>query len=75
MWEAFLLQMNDFDSLLELQLRHMLDPVVAQRPPARRGHRLTVQPVVTIPPPTADLVVEAVPVTTPMVAAMPRLPS
>ena len=37
MWEAFLLQMNDFDQFLELQLRRTLDPVVARRPPVRRG--------------------------------------
>ena len=37
MWEAFLLQMNDFDRYLERELKHMLDPVVARRPPDRRG--------------------------------------
>ncbi len=39
MWETFLLQMNDFDRLLELALRYMLDPVVAARPPVRRGRQ------------------------------------
>lgn len=29
--------MNDFDRLLEIKLRQMLDPVVATRPPTRRG--------------------------------------
>lgn len=29
--------MNDFDRRLENQLRQMLDPVVATRPPTRRG--------------------------------------
>ena len=37
MQEAFLLQMNDFDRFLELQLRNMLDPVAASRPPDRGG--------------------------------------
>jgi len=37
LWEAFLLQMNDFDRYLEHELRQMLDPVVARRPPTRRG--------------------------------------
>lgn len=37
MEEAFLLQMNDFDRLLEVRLRQMLDPVVATRPPTPRG--------------------------------------
>jgi hypothetical protein len=35
--EAFLIQMNDFDRLLEFQLQRMLDPVVASRVPPRRG--------------------------------------
>jgi hypothetical protein len=34
--EAFLVQMNDFDRLLDSKLRQMLDPVVATRPPTRR---------------------------------------
>jgi hypothetical protein len=34
--EAFLIQMNDFDRLLDSKLRQMLDPVVANRPPIRR---------------------------------------
>jgi hypothetical protein len=39
LWETFLLQMNDFDRLLELGLRYMLDPVVAARPPVRMGRQ------------------------------------
>jgi len=35
--EAFPLQMNDFDRLLEMRLRLLLDPVVATRPPMPRG--------------------------------------
>src|SRR5689334_9383843 len=31
--------MNDFDLYLETELRVMLNPVVARRPPARRGRR------------------------------------
>jgi hypothetical protein len=37
MWEAFLIQMDDFDRLLELQLRRKLDAVVASPVPVRRG--------------------------------------
>ena len=37
MWEAFLLQMDDFDRLLELQLRRKLDALVAAPVPVRRG--------------------------------------
>ena len=36
MWEAFLLQMNEFDRYLEYRLRDMLDPIVEARPPARK---------------------------------------
>lgn len=64
LWEAFLLQMNDFDTLLEHKLRRMLDPVVARRPPVRKGRRpLRIErPVLTIVPPS-ELAVEAIPVT------------
>ena len=36
MWEAFLLQMDDFDRLLEFQLRRKLDSVVRSPVPPRR---------------------------------------
>jgi hypothetical protein len=36
LWEAFLIQMDDFDRLLELQLRRKLDAVVASPVPVRR---------------------------------------
>ena len=39
MWEAFRLQMNDFDRYLEIELKLMLDPVVVRRPPTRRGRK------------------------------------
>ena len=37
LWEAFLLRMDDFDRLLELQLRRKLDALVAAPVPVRRG--------------------------------------
>ena len=37
MWDAFLIQMDDFDRLLEFQLRRKLDGVVAAPVPVRRG--------------------------------------
>ena len=37
LWDAFLLQMDDFDRLLEFQLRRKLDGVVASPVPVRRG--------------------------------------
>jgi hypothetical protein len=36
LWEAFLLQMDDFDRLLEFQLRRKLDAVVRSPVPPRR---------------------------------------
>lgn len=37
MWEVFLIQMDDFDRLLEFQLRRRLDPLAAAPVPVRRG--------------------------------------
>jgi hypothetical protein len=37
LWDTFLLQMDDFDRLLEFQLRRKLDGVVAAPAPVRRG--------------------------------------
>jgi hypothetical protein len=37
LWEAFLIQMDDFDRLLEYHLRRKLDAVVAAPVPIRRG--------------------------------------
>ena len=66
MWEAFLLQMNDFDRYLETELRVMLNPVVARRPPARRGRRKKAeQPAVPLVPVDA-LVVQTIPVVVPV---------
>jgi hypothetical protein len=61
LWEAFLIQMNDFDRFLEFELRQMLDPVVTTAAPRRR-RRAKGSPVLTIVPPRLDgiLAVEAV---------------
>jgi hypothetical protein len=55
--------MDDFDRILELQLRHLLDPVVASRPPAR-GHRpkRTPKPIVLVKTAAIELVAVAIPV-------------
>ena len=37
LWDAFLVHMDDFDRLLEFQLRRTFDPVVAAPVPVRRG--------------------------------------
>ena len=73
MWEAFLLQMNDFDGFLELELKAMLDSVVAARPPLRTGRKKAAKPVIL--PFAADvLVAEAIPVIEPAVVARPVAP-
>ena len=68
MWEAFLLQMNDFDRYLEFQLRRMLDPVVVTRPPRRKGLKESPQLVLAVDLARVELVAEAVPVVEPVVA-------
>jgi hypothetical protein len=63
LWEAFLLQMNDFDRLLEMKLRRMLDPVVVAVPPMRGGKRKrSDQPVPPPEPPLVELALEVIPV-------------
>ena len=62
MWEAFLLQMNDFDKFLERELRHMLDHVVARVAPARGSRRQRARrPVLTVEVPAGDFA-EVIPV-------------
>lgn len=72
MWETFLLQMNDFDRFLETQLRRMLDPVVATRPPTRGRRQKAPEPILAVVPPELVPTVEAVPVTIP-VTPLPQL--
>ena len=62
MWEAFLLQMNDFDRLLEFKLRQLLDPVVSERPPARPRRKGRAEAVVAMPVAPVELVPQAIPV-------------
>ena len=52
--------MNDFESVLELRLKHLLDPVVASQPPARRS-RDRRRPFVTVLPAGGELAMEAIP--------------
>jgi hypothetical protein len=66
LWEAFLIQMNDFDRYLESGLRQMLDPVVTPGAPRRRrrtGFGLPLLAVVRAP---IELVAEALPVVEPV---------
>ena len=71
MWEAFLLQMNDFDQILELKLRHLLDPIVASRPPARRARQKRPQPSILTVDGVGIELAEAIPVVEPVVVALP----
>jgi hypothetical protein len=63
LWEAFLLQMNDFDRYLEIELKLMLDPVVVRRPPTRKGRKEA--PALLVLPVAEALAVEPIPVAEP----------
>jgi hypothetical protein len=67
LWEAFLLQMNDFDRFLELKLRQMLDPVVARRPPSPRGRLRPEKPILAV----IELSAEVIPAVEPAVVTVP----
>ena len=71
MWEAFLVQMNDFDQILELKLRRLLDPIVAGQPPARRAPQKPRQPIFTVERVGIALAAEAIPVIEPVVLTAP----
>lgn len=79
MWDAFLLLMNDFDRLLQIELQRMLDPVVATPAPTRRGQPVRKRPAFRVLTSGVDLVagvlpaVEPAPVTVP-VAVTPLVP-
>ena len=75
MWEAFLLQMNEFDTFLEIELQHMLDPVVAVQPPSRGHPKRARKPFLAIVAPAIDLAAEAIPVVEPVVVTIPVAPT
>jgi hypothetical protein len=59
--------MNDFDRMLEIKLRQMLDPVVATKPPRRGGWKRGRKPVLALQAPldiaaSRGVVAEAIPV-------------
>ena len=67
MWEAFLIQMNDFDWFLEIELRQMLDPVVASGAPRRRRRKGGFgSPLLAVVAAPIELVAEALPVVEPV---------
>ena len=56
--------MNDFDQILELKLRQMLDPVVACPPPARgRRVKRSRRPILAVEPGPLEAMPVAVAVT------------
>jgi hypothetical protein len=60
--------MNDFDRLLEMKLRHLLDPVVAGRPPARRARQHRPQhAILTVEAVGLELAAETIAVDEPVV--------
>lgn len=66
MWEAFLIQMNDFDRYLESRLREMLDPVVASGAPRRRRRTGSGLPLLAVIKAPIQLVGDAMPAVEPV---------
>jgi hypothetical protein len=69
--------MNDFDRLLEMKLRQMLDPVVATKPPRRGGWKRGGKLVLALQAPLdIRMVAEAIPVIdTSVMAVAPAAPA
>jgi hypothetical protein len=59
--------MNEFDRILELGLRQLLDPVVASTPPARRGSKKAEKPILAIVKVPIEPIAEAFPAMEPVV--------
>ena len=66
MWEAFLIQMNDFDRYLESGLREILDPVVASGAPRRRRRTGSGLPLLAVIKAPIELVGDAIPAVEPV---------
>jgi hypothetical protein len=63
--------MNDFDRILELGLRQLLDPVVASTPPARRGSKQAEKPILAIVRASIEPIAEAFPAMEPVAVRAP----
>ncbi len=72
LWEAFLIQMNDFDRFLESELRRILDPVAASGAPRRARRMSSGSPLLSVVTAPIELVAEALPVVEP--GAIPAQP-
>jgi hypothetical protein len=66
LWEAFLIQMNDFDRYLEVELRRMLDPGVALGAPRRKLRKGFGSPLLAVVSVPIDLVAEVLPLVDPV---------
>jgi hypothetical protein len=72
LWEAFLIQMNDFDRYLESGLRQMLDRVVMSELPRRRRRTGSGLPLLAVVKAPIERVAEALPAVEPV--ALPVQP-
>jgi len=74
--EAFLIQMNEFDRLVEFELRRLLDPVVASKaPPRRRDVARKSAPFLAVASPSLELARETIAVVDPIVTTLPAQPA
>jgi hypothetical protein len=72
--DAFLVQMDELDRLLEFKLRRMLDPVVASPAPERRRVRQRGVSILTIAPLSVELAPATIAVVEPTMAILPDRP-
>jgi hypothetical protein len=70
LWEAFLIQMNDFDRYLEWGLRDLLDPVVASGAPRRRQRTGSALPILAVMKAPIELVGDALPAAEPVAVSV-----
>lgn len=74
--ETFLIQVNDFDRLVEFELKRILDPVAASRVPQRRSRaKGECAPFLALAPAPMELAPEAIAVVEPIVATLPARPA
>jgi hypothetical protein len=63
--------MNDFDQFLEIELRHILDPVVATSAPTRRSRRTKARMPILAVEASIDLTADATPAVEPVPVTVP----
>ncbi|MHB8587750.1 MAG: hypothetical protein ACYDA0_02730 [Candidatus Dormibacteraceae bacterium] len=70
LWEAFLIQMDDFDWFLEVELRQMLDPVAASRAPRLRRRKGIGSPLLAVVTAPIERVAAVLPLVEPVAVAV-----